>query len=354
MPRHPALMALSPASAETREEFRLSRAEKPEASEPEKSESFEPEKTRSLESEAATNPNEPWWMALEAGEKSEVFQDRSRKLGKGKPARRRTVSQLYAASDIDFKNDQITFIDKGLEELHTRGLIREVLWQLKSGKEATVYVCEGQTGLVAAKLYVDSRVRGFKDDALYREGRHVDDKRLKKAIDQRSDTGISAQNFLWVQEEFMQLHALHAAGVRVPKPLAHEASVILMEFIGNEEEVAPRVADARLTREQAEIAFADALDQYGRILATGRVHGDFSTFNLLWWQGKCVVIDFPQVVTVKQPTAKAILERDVQGLCRTFSTYGIKKDWQEALQTIQRKARLLQSEMLSEEMENIL
>ncbi len=340
MPRHPALMALTENPA---------------------SNAFELTKTGVIATQNETPPepepsdgDEPWWMALDSLDKTQEFQERGYRLAKGKPARRRTVSQLHAANDIDFKNDDRKFIDPGLEELHTRGLIKEVLWQLKSGKEATVYVCEGQTGLVAAKLYVDSRVRGFKDDALYREGRNIDDKRLKKAIDQRSETGISAQNFLWVQEEFQQLHALHNAGVRVPKPLAHEASVILMEFIGDENEVAQRVADARLSRADAEIAFAQALEQYARILSTGRVHGDFSTFNLLWWHGECVVIDFPQVVSIKQPTAKMILERDIQGLCRTFSTFGIKKDWQEALKIIQTKARALQTSMLSEEMENIL
>lgn len=341
MPRHPALTALTEESVPLA--FGLTKTEKSVRPEPE-----EPEL------EFSVSPEEPWWADLENLDKIEEFQDRSHRLGKGKPARRRTVAQLHAASDIDFKNDDRKFIDSGLEELFIRGLIKEVLWQLKSGKEATVYVCEGQAGLVAAKLYVDSRVRGFKDDALYREGRNIDDKRLKKAIDQRSETGISAQNFLWVQEEFQQLHALHRAGVRVPKPLAHEASVILMEFIGDENEVAQRVADARLTREEAEIAFAQALEQYARILSTGRVHGDFSTFNLLWWQGECVVIDFPQVVSIKQPTAKMILERDIQGLCRTFSTFGIKKDWQAALKIIQAKARALQTTMLTEEMENIL
>ncbi len=341
MPRHPALSALAQEPVPV--PFGLTKTEKTVIVQPE-----EPDL------EPSPDPDEPWWADLENLDKTQEFQDRSRKLGKGKPARRRTVSQLYAASDIDFKNDQITFIDKGLEELHTRGLVKEVLWQLKSGKEATVYVCEGQTGLVAAKLYVDSRVRGFKDDALYREGRFVQDARIKKAIDQRSETGISSQNFLWVQEEFMQLHALYSAGVRVPKPLAHEASVILMEFIGDENEVAQRVADARLTREEAEVAFAQSLEQYARILSTGRVHGDFSTFNLLWWKGECVVIDFPQVVSIKQPTAKMILERDIQGLCRTFSTFGIKKDWQAALKIIQAKARALQTTMLTEEMENIL
>ncbi len=340
MPHHPALTALTENTVQN---------------------SFELTKT-AISTRADTPPepdtiettDEPWWADLEALDKIEEFQDRSRQLSKGKPARRRTVSQLHAASDIDFKNDDRKFIDSGLEELFIRGLIKEVLWQLKSGKEATVYVCEGQTGLVAAKLYVDSRVRGFKDDALYREGRNIGDKRLQKAIDQRSETGISAQNFLWVQEEFQQLHALHNAGVRVPKPLAHEGSVILMEFIGDENEVAQRVADARLSREQAEIAFNQALEQYGRILSTGRVHGDFSTFNLLWWQGECVVIDFPQVVSIKQPAAKPILERDIQGLCRTFSTFGIKKDWVAALKIIQARARALQTTMLTEEMENIL
>ncbi|MEY4530341.1 MAG: hypothetical protein RLZZ156_1062 [Deinococcota bacterium] len=340
MPRHPALTALIENAVQN--SFELTKT------------AISTRAKTPLEPEIIETTDEPWWADLENLDKIEEFQDRSHKLGKGKPARRRTVAQLHAASDIDFKNDDRKFIDSGLEELFIRGLIKEVLWQLKSGKEATVYVCEGQTGLVAAKLYVDSRVRGFKDDALYREGRHIGDGRLKKAIDQRSETGISAQNFLWVQEEFQQLHVLHSAGVRVPKPLAHEASVILMEFIGNENEVAQRVADARLTRADAEIAFNQALEQYARILSTGRVHGDFSTFNLLWWQGQCVVIDFPQVVSIKQPTAKMILERDIQGLCRTFSTFGIKKDWQEALKIIQAKARALQTTMLTEEMENIL
>jgi RIO kinase 1 len=344
MPRHPALQALT--GTPVNPQFELTRTQKSEPL----------EITDTLEDDIAIDASDdPWWMALDELHETQQFQERSHKLGKGKPARRRNVSQLYASSDIDFKNDDRKFIDPGLEELHTRGLIIDVLSQLKSGKEATVYICEGNEGqLVAAKLYVDSRVRGFKDDAVYREGRFVADGRIKKAIDQRTDTGISAQNFLWVQEEFQQLQALYAAGVRVPQPLAHEGNVVLMEYIGDDDSVAPRVADARLTRDQAEVAFAQALEQYSRILATGRVHGDYSTFNLLWWKNECVVIDFPQVVTIKQTSANTILERDIQGLCRTFKTFGIKKDWQVALHIIKTRARALQTEMLSEEMENIL
>jgi RIO kinase 1 len=353
MPRHPALEALSeqlPARSDGVAPFELTRIGK---SDPEATLEENPfEQYDDLEfSEDELTP-------FFDEDDEEKFEERGHRLARGAPAGRRTVAQLYAVNDEDFRDDpNTTFTHPGMEELHSRGLVRAVLWPLKSGKEATVYVCEGNEGLVAAKIYVDSRARSFQNDALYREGRFVSDGRMKKAIDNRTAYGISAQNYLWVQEEFIQLNGLYDAGVRVPKPLAHPdvGGVILMEFIGNEDGPAPRVADARLTKPEAEDAFAQALEQYALILASGRVHGDYSTFNLLWWGGKCIVIDFPQVVYVKQnPAATTILERDLRGLCKTFSTFGIKKDWQAALQTVRARARALQTTKLTEEMENIL
>jgi RIO kinase 1 len=346
MPRHPALEALAGDTAPS-SSFELTRAAKPAPLEVEDS------KEDDLALESSDDAYDSFFSDLDETEK---FWGRTAKLAGRTPARRRSVAKLLSANDSELKNnpDAGLFTDPALNELHERGLIQELLYELKSGKEATVYVAQGNEGLVAVKLYVDSRVRSFKNDALYREGRNISDARIKKAIDQRTDTGVSAQNFLWVAEEFGQLHALYTAGVRSPKPLAHEGNIILMEFIGDEEGAAPRVSDARLTKDEAETAFNQALEQYARILATGRVHGDYSTFNLLWWQHECVVIDFPQVVSIKQPAASSILERDIQGLCRTFTTFGIKKDWQAALRTVRARARALQTDMLSEEMENIL
>ena len=51
-------------------------------------------------------------------------------------------------------------------------LIDEVLGVVKSGKEATVYVCETPDGdLVAAKVYRSRQVRQFANAAAYGEGR---------------------------------------------------------------------------------------------------------------------------------------------------------------------------------------
>lgn len=251
----------------------------------------------------------------------EYFANRAHRKAR-KPPRRQTVKKLLEDGLKDPKAPK--FSDPGLQALWEAKRFTELLWELRSGKEATVYVVQGPEGLLAAKLYVDSRVRSFRNDALYREGRFVSDKRARKAMEQSSEFGISMQNVLWVGEEYRQLHALYKAGVSVPKPVAQAGNVILMEFIGDEEGPAPRLSEARLSGAEAERALEQAVHNLGLILANGKIHGDYSTFNLLWWQGKVVVIDFPQVVEWdKNPHTKEILERDVRGLCRTFGHLGL-------------------------------
>jgi RIO kinase 1 len=280
----------------------------------------------------------------------------SRRGQRRKPPRSRSVAALLSENQEHYNPaTDGKFTDPSLNELHKIGLLIEIESQLKSGKEATVYLGRGPDGLLAVKLYIDSRVRSFKDDAIYRQSRFISDGRMKKAIDQRSEYGISAQNILWVGEEFSQLHALYNAGVPVPQPLALAGNVILMELIGDEDAVAPRLSDAKLTPVEVASAWQQATECYARILSTGRVHGDYSTFNLLWWQGRVVVIDFPQVVLVTQnPAAAEILKRDIIGLCRTFSHFGLRHNPEQVLQDIKIRARSYASDKLGEEMEKIL
>ena len=49
------------------------------------------------------------------------------------------------------------------------------------------------------------------------------------------------------------------------------------------------------------------------MLGLGKVHGDYSTYNLLYWQDKVIIIDVPQMVNIEEnPNAKELLERDVR------------------------------------------
>jgi hypothetical protein len=51
-----------------------------------------------------------------------------------------------------------------------RGYLDAVEGELKSGKEATVYLGRTRAGLAAVKVYRDLTVRSFKNDARYRAG----------------------------------------------------------------------------------------------------------------------------------------------------------------------------------------
>jgi RIO kinase 1 len=239
-----------------------------------------------------------------------------------------TVSQAEAERfAAKYHDDAPAFKEQGLQELHERGLLERLVCQLKSGKEATVYLGYSEQGPVAVKLYMDLHVRSFRNDDLYRQGRFIGDARLQRAIDARSRRGMAAQESLWVEEEFRQLHALYDAGVHVPKPLGHAGRAIAMEFIGVGEEPAPRLSDIRLAERDAGEAFDQAVDNLRRIVRSGRVHGDYSTYNLLWHKGRVVVIDLPQVVDIAaNGNAAALLRRDVESLCRSFRRLGVRCD----------------------------
>jgi RIO kinase 1 len=261
----------------------------------------------------------------------------SKRKDRRKPKGRRSVTQLKTKNGFD---------DVGLQRLYEQGLFTELLGELKSGKEATVYLARGPEGLLAAKVYRDAAVRSFKNDQLYRDGRFIGDARAKKAIEQRSKTGVSTQQALWIMHEYLQLWDLFEAGVPVPRPrvgpgaddCAKAGRVVLMDFIGNDEGAAPRLADVRLSPTEAEDAFEQSVALLTRLLELGKVHGDFSAYNLLWWEGRVVVIDVPQTVQVAEnPHADELLARDVTSLCRSLK--GVRADPSEVLARVRQGAR---------------
>lgn len=258
---------------------------------------------------------------------------------------RRSVNALVTGED-DFGDP--VYSDPTLATLHQLGHVEELLGELKSGKEATVYLARGPHGLAAVKLYKDLAARSFKDDRVYRDGRYIADARIEKAIRQRSQTGLDAQQALWVMYEYAQLWALWSAGLPVPKPLVGPESseymktgrAVVMQFIGSEDGPAQRLSDARLSGPEARSAWEQSLDIMATLLRTGRVHGDYSTYNLLWWEDRVIVIDFPQVVTREESRAfEALLERDVRSLCQSFSRLGVREDAAQTLREVRKRAR---------------
>ena len=62
-----------------------------------------------------------------------------------------------------------------LRPFYERGLLADVLAQVKGGKEANVYLCRAKEetglGMIAAKVYRPRQFRNLRNDVAYREGR---------------------------------------------------------------------------------------------------------------------------------------------------------------------------------------
>jgi RIO kinase 1 len=252
----------------------------------------------------------------------------------GKQSVKQLVSQASNPTATDAK-----FESHDLNELSRQGFLDELISGIKTGKEASVYLGRNPEGFVAVKIYTDLRVRSFRRDDTYRQGRYIGDERIERAIEQGSRKGLDAHQILWVQEEFRQLNFLHAYGVRVPKPVAVSGITLLMEFIGDKDGTpAPRIADLKLAGKEAENAFRQAIDNLKLIVKSGRVHGDYSAYNLLWHNEKTIVIDFPQTIEFQNnPNAQTLLERDIQSLCKSFKKHGIKADEAEILKEVRER-----------------
>jgi RIO kinase 1 len=250
------------------------------------------------------------------------FKSKKRKLT-GKQSVTQLVSRAENHSDPNLK-----FANSDLNTLSKLGFLDELISGIKTGKEASVFLGKNSEGLVAVKMYTDLRVRSFKRDMSYREGRFIGDTRIQKAIEQGSQTGLDAHQILWVQEEFRQMKHLYGHGVKVPKAIAVNGISLIMEFIGDESgNPAPRISDLKMESDEAEEAFRQSVHNLKLIVKSGRVHGDYSTFNILWHNEKAVVIDFPQVIEFKNNrNAKAFLERDVHSLCKSFRKQGVHAD----------------------------
>ena len=207
--------------------------------------------------------------------------------------------------------------------LEEEGLIDEVIGQLMSGKEATVYVVRCGDDIRCAKAYKEVDQRSFRKNVSYQEGRKVKNSRQARAMEKGSRYGRKMQEEVWQSAEVDALYRLAAAGVRVPRPHLCFEGVLLMDLVldadGN---AAPRLNDVELSEELALEYHALLINQVVRMLCAGLIHGDLSEYNILVGETGPVIIDLPQAVDAAGNSHGAeMLERDVNNLRTYFSSF---------------------------------
>jgi RIO kinase 1 len=214
-------------------------------------------------------------------------------------------------------------IPKRIQPLVDDGLVDEVISQLMSGKEATVFMVRCGDEIRCAKVYKEANKRSFKKAAQYQEGRKSRNSRRARAMEKGSKYGRNQQEEAWQNAEVDALYTVAEAGVRVPHPFGCFEGVLLMELITDEAgDVAPRLNDVVMSKEQAIEDHEQVMDYVLRMLCAGIVHGDLSEFNVLVDEYGPVIIDLPQAVDASaNNNAKAMLMRDVENITHYYGQF---------------------------------
>jgi RIO kinase 1 len=203
------------------------------------------------------------------------------------------------------------------------GLIDDVVRQLKSGKEADVYVVRSGAETCAAKIYKEAHNRSFRQAVDYTENRKVRNSRQARAMSKRTAYGRQQQEAAWQSAEVDALYRLAAVGVRVPRPINFHDGVLLMELVADERgDAAPRLNDLDFSEADALQHHATLIGEVVRMLCAGVIHGDLSEFNILLAADGPVIIDLPQAVDAAGNNhAPRMLLRDVDNLRAFFGRY---------------------------------
>jgi RIO kinase 1 len=190
------------------------------------------------------------------------------------------------------------------------GILYEVNGVVSSGKEARVYWGKDKEGKdLAVKIYLTSSADFKKGMIKYIEG----DQRFK-GVKRDTKSLFTA----WAQKEFRNLEQAMQAKVRVPKPIAVDSNVLIMEFIGKDGESAPSLKEK--TPDKPEKVYNSVITYMRRLYKkAGLVHGDLSEYNLIIWKGKLIMFDMSQSVPTSHPLAQFLLNRDITNVNRFFS-----------------------------------
>ncbi|KAM8716679.1 hypothetical protein ACLKA7_003536 [Drosophila subpalustris] len=129
---------------------------------------------------------------------------------------------------------------------------------------------------------------------------------------------------MWAEKEMHNLMRMQSIGLNVPDVVVLKRHVLVMRFIGDNHNAAPKLKDARLSAAELSCAYEEIVDaMYKLYNQANLVHADLSEYNILWFEGKCWFIDVAQSVEPEHPSALEFLMRDCGNIVNFFEKRGL-------------------------------
>ena len=138
------------------------------------------------------------------------------------------------------------------------------------------------------------------------------------------------QSRLAAEKEFEFLKVAEDGGVSVPKPIAQNRHVVVMDFIEGMD-----LIDINEI-EDTEGLLDEIIENIRLTYKAGLIHGDLSSFNIvLQMDGKPLLIDWPQAEPIDHPNADTLLRRDVENVLTHFQRkFFIERDVEETIEYV--------------------
>jgi RIO kinase 1 len=213
---------------------------------------------------------------------------------------------------------------RALYKLADEGHFNHLHGFAKLGKESNVCIADtGDGDRIAVKIYM-VEAGNYQEMSTYL----LNDPRFEGIADSRRDLV-----FAWCRKEYKNLMKAQQADVPAPRPIEFNKNILLMDFLGEDLDPAPRLKDVRLEEPEREFDFI--IDQMRKLWQKeDLVHGDLSEYNILWHR-KPHLIDFSQGVLREHQLADKMLQRDVKNLNNHFrKRYGIQREEESILDKI--------------------
>ena len=192
---------------------------------------------------------------------------------------------------------------RNIQQLISKGLISTVENIIATGKEANVFRAKTLNGRNRAMKIFRLNTATFRKLEKYIVG----DPRFKNAGNSHRE-----RVFTWAQKEFKNLHAMKAAGAKVPKPFHVYKNIVIMEYMGWRFRPYPSIKD--LPPKEPE-KFLNLLNESINAYRSKEIsHGDLSEYNILNVREKPCIIDVGQAVPKGHPMYDELHERDINNM----------------------------------------
>lgn len=205
-----------------------------------------------------------------------------------------------------------------LFKLLNKGVVQQINGCVSTGKEANVYHATAADGTDRAIKVYKTSILVFKDRDRYVTGEF------------RFRNGYCSSNprkmvRTWAEKEMRNLSRIYSTGLPCPKPVVLRSHVLVMNFVGKDGWPAPKLKDVQMSDSKSRELYRDCVVMMRKLYHDCRlVHADLSEYNLLYHEGKVMLIDVSQSVEHDHPNALEFLRKDCTNITDFFGKKGVR------------------------------